>query len=76
LAEKKQIICITHLPHIASQADLNLKVGKEQRNGEVISTVTQLNGKDRENEIARMLGAEDSAASKKYARELIKAKRK
>lgn len=75
LAEKKQIICITHLPHIASQADLNLKVGKEQRNGEVISTVTPLNGKDRETEIARMLGAEDSAASKKYARELIKAKK-
>lgn len=76
LAEKKQIICITHLPHIASQGDLNLKVGKEQKNGEVISTVTPLTGKERENEIARMLGAEDSAASKKYARELINAKKK
>lgn len=76
LAEKKQIICITHLPHIASQGDLNLKVGKVQNNGEVISTVTPLTGKERENEIARMLGAEDSAASKKYARELINAKKK
>lgn len=72
LAAKKQIICITHLPHIASQADLNLRVGKEQRNGEVVSTVTPLQGKERENEIARMLGAQDSAASLKYARELLK----
>ncbi|MFB3788307.1 MAG: DNA repair protein RecN [bacterium] len=72
LARGKQVLCITHLPQIASRAQRNLRVDKKEVNGRLISTVDVLKGKEREAELARMLGGEDLAASKKFARELIK----
>ncbi len=72
LGGQKQVLCITHLPQIASRAGHNLRVDKVEIKGQLSSTVTQLQGKERENELARMLGGEDSAASRRYARELLK----
>lgn len=72
LARGKQVLCITHLPQIASRAQRNLRVDKKEVNGRLISTVDVLKGKEREAELARMLGGEDLAASKKFARELLK----
>lgn len=72
LAREKQVLCITHLPQIASRAQRNLRVDKKEVNGRLLSTVEVLKGKAREAELARMLGGEDPAASKKFARELLK----
>lgn len=72
LSQEKQVLCITHLPQIASRADRNLRVNKQDRNGRLLSDVTVLEGKDREEELARMLGGEDAAASKRFAREMLK----
>ncbi len=72
LAKNKQLICITHLPQIASKANLNLRVEKAEGKGGVTSQVVALKGKEREKELARMLGAQDSTASQRYARELLK----
>jgi len=72
LSADKQVLCITHLPQIASRADRNLRVDKKQTKGRLSSTVTVLEGQERENELARMLGGDDLAASKRYARELLK----
>jgi len=72
LAREKQVLCITHLPQIASRAQRNLRVDKKEVNGRLLSTVEVLKGKEREAELARMLGGEDPAASKKFARELLK----
>ncbi|HQH74766.1 MAG TPA: DNA repair protein RecN, partial [bacterium] len=72
LARGKQVLCITHLPQIASRAHRNLRVDKKEIQGRLISTVDVLKGKEREAELARMLGGEDPAASKKFARELLK----
>ena len=71
LAQCKQIICITHLPQIASKAHSNLRVEKSESKGSLQSQVVALEGKAREKELARMLGAQDSAASQRYARELL-----
>ncbi len=73
LAVDKQVLCVTHLPHIASRADRNLRVDKREEKGVLISHVAVLNEKEKEEELVRMLGGENSAASKRYARELIEA---
>ncbi len=72
LSAKKQVLCITHLPHIASRADRSLKVDKYEEAGRLLSRVTILKGKEKELELVRMLGGDESAASKRYARELLK----
>ncbi len=72
LCEQKQVFCITHLPHIASRANRNFRVEKKEREGRLTSLITMVSGKEREKELARMLGREDSSASQRYARELLK----
>lgn len=72
LAQDKQVICITHLPQIASKAQQSLQVTKEKRNGRMVSDARALSVKERESELARMLGAQDSRASQRLAREMLK----
>ncbi|MBI1390936.1 MAG: DNA repair protein RecN [bacterium] len=74
LAKTKQVICITHLPQIASRAEHNLKVEKSESGGTLRSEVIELTGKDREKELARMLGAQDSAGAQRLAREMLQRK--
>ncbi|RJP23465.1 MAG: DNA repair protein RecN [Candidatus Omnitrophota bacterium] len=76
LSRQKQVLCITHLPQIASRADLNFRVDKKEINHQLISRVEKLVGKERERELARMLGKKDSAASQRYARELLKSSKR
>ncbi len=76
LSNKKQVFCITHLPHIASRAECNLKVEKKEEKGRLITTFVKLEGKEKEKELARMLGKADSAASQRYARELLKSSKR
>ncbi|MBN2329062.1 MAG: DNA repair protein RecN, partial [Candidatus Omnitrophica bacterium] len=72
LSREKQVLCITHLPQIASRADCNLRVDKEEQQGRLVSRVSALQGKAREQELARMLGQKNSPASQRYAREMLK----
>ena len=53
-----QVLCITHLPQVASQADHHLCVEKSSAKGRTATTVRTVVGVDREQEIARMLGGE------------------
>jgi DNA repair protein RecN (Recombination protein N) len=53
-----QVLCITHLPQVASQAQHHLCVEKLQVKDRTVTTVRSLTGMSRENEIARMLGGE------------------
>ncbi len=70
LSKEKQVICITHLPQIAARAERNLRVTKTETRGTQKTIVEYLSGKDREDEMVRMLGADE--ASRKYARELLR----
>ena len=56
LGRYHQVLCITHLPQVASQAQHHFSVEKSEVNGRTVATVRSLTGMSREGEIARMLG--------------------
>jgi DNA repair protein RecN (Recombination protein N) len=72
LSRFHQILCITHLPQIASFANRHFRVEKEERRGATTSKVTELDKPQRVEELARMLGgAEVSDRFRRAARELL-----
>lgn len=74
LACGRQVICITHLPQIASLADRHFTIVKDASGETARATVTRLERADVVGELVRMLGAEDGdAAARRHARELLKA---
>ena len=74
LAAGRQIICITHLPQIASLADRHFTIVKDTSGETARTTVARLERGDVVGELVRMLGAEDGdAAARRHARELLKA---
>ncbi len=74
LAAGRQIICITHLPQIASLADRHFTIVKDTSGDTASTTVTRLEKAAVVGELVRMLGAEDGdAAARRHARELLKA---
>jgi DNA repair protein RecN (Recombination protein N) len=56
VAASHQVICVTHLPQIAALADTHHVVVKELDRGRMSTTVKQLKGTERVDEVARMLG--------------------
>ncbi|MFL5402144.1 MAG: DNA repair protein RecN [Gemmatimonadales bacterium] len=71
VAERHQVLVITHLPQIAARADNHLVVSKEARRGLATSDVQLLHGEDRINEIARMLGDPEGDAARRHAQALL-----
>jgi DNA repair protein RecN (Recombination protein N) len=74
LAQGRQIICITHLPQIASLADRHFRIAKDTSADTALTTVTALASGDVVGELARMLGSdEEDKVARRHARELLKA---
>ena len=74
LAKDRQILSITHLAQVASAGDHHLFVGKHVSKGTTETVLTVLDSKQREQEIARMLGGEKvTDNSLAHARELLSA---
>ncbi len=73
LGASHQLLCISHLHQIASQADHHYHVYKEEQAGRTVTRIVKLNEKERIDEIARMLGGE-TAISRKHAEELLRKK--
>ena len=74
LAAGRQVICITHLPQIASLADRHFTIVKDTSADTATTTVSKLERAEVVGELVRMLGAEDGdAAARRHARELLKA---
>ena len=67
VAERHQVLVITHLPQIAARADRHLVVAKGTRDGIATSDVSVLHGEDRVVELARMLGDADDANARRLA---------
>jgi len=78
IASSRQVICITHLPQIASYADEQWKVSKVVKNGKTYSNVEHLSDEARLEEIADMIrGSEKTDITRKQAQEMLRdAKRK
>ncbi|MBE8949832.1 MAG: DNA repair protein RecN [Quinella sp. 3Q1] len=76
ISRGRQVLCITHLPQIASMADIHLQINKSEIDGRTITKVKRLDDEERVKEIARMASGEESAASIKNAREMISSAKK
>jgi DNA repair protein RecN (Recombination protein N) len=74
LAKNRQLLCITHLPQIASLADRHFSVVKDTSGEPTITAVSQLDEAEVVSELTRMLGAEEQDdAARRHAKELRKA---
>jgi DNA repair protein RecN (Recombination protein N) len=74
LARGRQILCITHLPQIASLAARHFSVAKDTTVDPTVASVVQLAEREVVTELVRMLGAEDQdTAARRHARELRRA---
>jgi len=71
ISGKHQLICITHLPQIASLADHHLRIEKRQKAGRISVSVHELAGTERQDEIARMLSGTVTEISRRHAEELL-----
>ena len=73
LGQERQVLCVTHLPQVASQANQHFQVVKGTTgNGKTVSHIDVLDNKARVEEVARMLGGlEITATTRKHARELL-----
>ncbi|HET9752781.1 MAG TPA: DNA repair protein RecN [Myxococcales bacterium] len=73
VARGRQVICITHLPHIAVFAGKHLTVEKEVLKGRTHSRVLPVDGADRVRELARLLSGKTTEVALEHARELLAA---
>jgi DNA repair protein RecN (Recombination protein N) len=73
LGQQRQVLCVTHLPQVASQANQHFQVAKATTEaGKTVSHIDVLDSKSRVEEVARMLGGlEITATTRKHARELL-----
>lgn len=71
LAGSHQVICITHLPQIASFGRQHLKIEKNTVGSRTTVAVQELSGAERTNEIARMLSGSITDISLRHAGELL-----
>ncbi|HVR21891.1 MAG TPA: DNA repair protein RecN [Candidatus Polarisedimenticolia bacterium] len=76
LARSNQVLCVTHLPQIATFADHHYVIEKKDRSGRTRTTIRLISGEERTEEVARMLsGAKLTDTSRKHAEQMIKANR-
>jgi DNA repair protein RecN (Recombination protein N) len=73
LAERSQVLCVTHLPQVASQGHNHLRVTKLTDGKTTRTNLTSLANDERVEEIARMLGGvEITSKAREHAREMLK----
>ena len=74
LGELRQVLCVTHLPQIASFAHHHYRVEKRERQGRTVTQIQYLHKSERAEELARMLsGSRITEAVIKHAEQLLKA---
>ncbi len=73
LGQERQVLCVTHLPQVASQGNQHFQVSKDTvADGRTVSLIHGLGKKERVEEVARMLGGlEITATTRKHAQELL-----
>ncbi|WP_133479553.1 DNA repair protein RecN [Cognatilysobacter segetis] len=76
LGERRQVLCVTHLPQVAAQGHSHYRVMKSKSDGVTQSEVRALSERDREEELARMLGGveltrEARAAAKRLLQDVV-----
>jgi DNA repair protein RecN (Recombination protein N) len=73
LAERAQVLCVTHLPQVASQGHHHLRVNKLTDGKTARTSLSDLAGPERVEELARMLGGVDiTAKAREHAQEMLR----
>ncbi len=73
LAERAQVLCVTHLPQVASQGHHHLRVNKLTDGKTTRTSLTDLGAAERVEELARMLGGVDiTAKAREHAQEMLR----
>jgi DNA repair protein RecN (Recombination protein N) len=74
IAEKHQVLCVTHLPQVAAQAANHLVVNKDQSGERATVAIEPIhaNRRQRVGELARMLGDRNAKSALAHAEELLK----
>jgi DNA repair protein RecN (Recombination protein N) len=73
LSRANQVLCVTHLPQIATFADHHYLIEKKTAGGRTRTSVRLIAGDERTEEVARMLsGAKLTETSRKHAEQMIK----
>jgi DNA repair protein RecN (Recombination protein N) len=70
LGENRQVVVITHMPQVAAAASRHFSVSKTVTEGRTKTSLTEVTGKNRIEELARMLGGRTKSAIE-HARELL-----
>jgi DNA repair protein RecN (Recombination protein N) len=74
LARSNQVLCVTHLPQIATFGDHHYVIEKKETAGRTRTSIRSVTGEERTEEVARMLsGAKLTETSRKHAEQMIKA---
>jgi DNA repair protein RecN (Recombination protein N) len=74
LGDRGQVLCVTHLPQVASQGHHHLRVTKLTDGKTTRTTLTEMAVPDRVEELARMLGGiEVTSKARDHAKEMLKA---
>jgi DNA repair protein RecN (Recombination protein N) len=74
LSRSNQVLCVTHLPQIATCGDHHYLIEKKEFSGRTKTTIRPVTGEERTEEVARMLsGAKLTETSRKHAEQMIKA---
>jgi DNA repair protein RecN (Recombination protein N) len=74
LARSNQVLCVTHLPQIATFGDHHYVIEKKESGGRTRTSIRLVTGEERTEEVARMLsGAKLTETSRKHAEQMIKA---
>jgi DNA repair protein RecN (Recombination protein N) len=73
IAKRHQVMCVTHLPQVASLAAQHLVVEKDQRGDRAIVKILSIHAdkKARVGELARMLGDRNAKSAQAHAAELL-----
>jgi DNA repair protein RecN (Recombination protein N) len=76
LSHNNQVLCVTHLPQIATFADHHYVIEKRESAGRTRTNIREVMGEERTEEVARMLsGAKLTDTSRKHAEQMIKSNR-
>ena len=72
LGRSRQVLCVTHLPQVASLADRHFRIAKVSDGKATRTTAAELSHEERIDEIARMLGGVDiTATTREHAAEML-----
>ena len=71
IARNTQIIAVSHLPQICAAGQKNFLISKAESNGSTVTSVREISGEEKIDEILRLTGGGNSTAARQHAAELI-----